>query len=817
LTAEQLRSALGASRVAVVTLDGAQPTWVDTAPRSPQELPQTLPAAPIFGRLRDSLGVFTTENPGEEADLAPLRTFLGRESRGLMIVPLAAGPELLALLFVNASGPSPFASAEIELARTISNQASIGLQNARLYQSTVRTAEQLSLLNESSAELGTSLDPDEIYESISRAASRLMPVDAFVISLLEPERAVVDAVYLMDRNHRLPSRRVRLGSGLGSEVITSGVPILLREAQAILDLDGGALGDGPAALSGVAVPMAIGNRVVGMLSARSHRANAYSDEDLRLLATLSNQAVVTIQNGRLFAETQRLAQELEQRVVDRTAELRREQQNTETLLRILTEVSASLDLDRALDRTLSLLNEAVRAEQGTIMLLNPDDNLLHYRAGFGYVSERQPGKGGLTLRIGEGLAGWVVQNREAALVDDLHQDQRWISSPSSSRDHRSAVVTPLMVADDVIGVLMVFSRAESYFTGESLTLVKAIANQVAAAINNARLYELIRDQAERLGIMLRNQQEEASRSQAILESVADGILVTNADNRISFVNSSVQQILGPQAGDLLDQPLERFSALFGDPGQAWVSAIRRWADAPALDAAGDTYADRVELGNNHIALVHLAPVIFEQDFLGTVSILRDITHEVEGDRLKSEFVATVSHELRTPMTAVKGYVEMLMMGAVGAVNENQAHFLEIVRSNIDRLNALVGDLLDVSRIESGKVTLSPEDVDMRVLVEEALGEVRQRAEQEKKPISFTAQTPRSAAWVLVDRERVRQILRTLLDNAYHYTPENGEVVVSVRSVPRRSELQVSVSDINFQIRFHLPNPRLAPCRCTDHG
>ena len=403
-------------------------------------------------------------------------------------------------------------------------------------------------------------------------------------------------------------------------------------------------------------------------------------EDLRLLSTLANQAVVTIQNGRLFAETQRLAQEFEQRVVERTAELRREQQNTETLLRILTEVSSSLDLDRALNRTLALLNEAVRAEQGTILLLSPDDNLLHYRAGFGYASDRGTGeRRGLTLRVGEGLAGWVVQNREAALVDDLRQDPRWVAAPGSSREHRSALVTPLMVADDVIGVLMVFSRTEAYFSGESLTLVKAIANQVAVAINNARLYELIRDQAERLGLMLRNQQEEASRSQAILESVADGVLVTSAENRISFVNTSVQNMLGPEAAELVGQPLDKFSSFFGEPGQAWVSAIYRWADAPALYAAGDTYAERVELGNSRIALIHLAPVILEEDFLGTVSILRDITHEVEVDRLKSEFVATVSHELRTPMTAIKGYVEMLMMGAVGAVNENQAHFLEIVR------------------------------------------------------------------------------------------------------------------------------------------
>jgi GAF domain-containing protein len=152
-----------------------------------------------------------------------------------------------------------------------------------------------------------------------------------------------------------------------------------------------------------------------MLSAQSYQTKAYTDEDLQLLSTLANQAVVAIQNGRLFAETQRLAQELERRVIERTAQLRREQQNTETLLRILTEVSSSLDLDRALNRTLSLLNEAIGAEQGTIMLLHPEDNLLHYRAGYGYLSDQaQQGGRGFSLKVGEGLAGWVVQNREAA-------------------------------------------------------------------------------------------------------------------------------------------------------------------------------------------------------------------------------------------------------------------------------------------------------------------------------------------------------------------------------------------------------------------
>jgi signal transduction histidine kinase len=192
-------------------------------------------------------------------------------------------------------------------------------------------------------------------------------------------------------------------------------------------------------------------------------------------------------------------------------------------------------------------------------------------------------------------------------------------------------------------------------------------------------------------------------------------------------------------------------------------------------------------------------VILEDDFLGTVSIVRDITHEVEVDRLKSEFVATVSHELRTPMTSIKGYVEMLLMGAAGAVNENQSHFLDIVNRNIDRLNTLVGDLLDVSRIESGKVTLSVQAVDLARVAADAIASFRKNAEEEGRPMTFTLKASRSLPPVLADEERLVQLVRNLLDNAYHYTPDHGSIEVHLRSFRKRNEVQVDVTDSGLGI------------------
>ena len=140
----------------------------------------------------------------------------------------------------------------------------------------------------------------------------------------------------------------------------------------------------------------------------------------------------------------------------------------------------------------------------------------------------------------------------------LINDPRWVKNSASSREHRSAIAMPLLVAEDVIGVLMVFHRKPSYFSGELLNMVKAIAGQVAVAINNAHLYELIRDQAERLGSMLRREQEDASRSQAILEAVADGVLVTGPNNRISFLNQSAADILDLEPGRIIGQSLDVF-------------------------------------------------------------------------------------------------------------------------------------------------------------------------------------------------------------------------------------------------------------------
>ena len=184
LTADELLKGLDVRRVSVVTFERGQAYWKITAPRMRTKLPRPLPDSPIFSRLRESLGIFNTDDVRNEPDLASLTEMLGENTSALLILPLVSGQNLTALVFAQMTGETRFGSNELEVARTITNQATIALENARLYQSTVRTAERFAILNEISSQVSASLDPEEVYIAVHKAAERLMPVESFVITLL---------------------------------------------------------------------------------------------------------------------------------------------------------------------------------------------------------------------------------------------------------------------------------------------------------------------------------------------------------------------------------------------------------------------------------------------------------------------------------------------------------------------------------------------------------------------------------------------------------------------------------------------------------
>jgi PAS domain S-box-containing protein len=487
-----------------------------------------------------------------------------------------------------------------------------------------------------------------------------------------------------------------------------------------------------------------------------------------------------------------LTPELENSSRDSTQELRLEHQRTETLLRIMTELSSSLDFESILQRTLEVLNEVIGASHATCMVLQPGNKKLRHLATVGYSNPLPPGGMPSVLNINQGLVGWILSNRQSVLIDDVLEDDRWIQLPNSWYHHRSAIGAPIIIGDQLLGVLLLYYPEVGKFSEEQLDLIQAAANQMAVAIKNAQLYHLTRDQKEELSALLKDQRIETSRSRSILEAIADGVLVTDQHGEITLFNHSAERMLELKRAEVIGRSIEHFSGLFDGVALAWMDTIKTWMQDPHSFNPMNTFSEQVSLESGNVLSVNLAPVMNNNEFYGTVSIFRDITHLIEVDRLKSEFVATVSHELRTPMTSIKGYVDILLMGVAGDLSQQQMRFLNVVQQNTERLTILVNDLLDLSRIEAGQVSLTFEPLDLRELIDEVMEEINRLTVAENKTMQFNIELAMELPRIKGDPERIRQILINLLGNAYHYTPSNGMVNLKAHRVGE--EIQVDIKD-----------------------
>ena len=706
-------------------------------------------------------------------------------------VPLVAKGELVGVIALEKKEPDFYSSEHLQAGTTFASQAAIALENARLFEESTRRAseldersQRLALLNRLSSELSGTLDINRILTITGQQlmeALHGMRVAAVMVSekggytLQSEVPAGPDA---LPKAWPKDSLLARLGESQG--IFSCADVDAEPEAEGLVELY-----LGPRQTKSFAIiPLVTAVKLHGWLIVQKGEIYRFSPSELELARTIANQAAIAIQTARLYQETLHLTEDLEKRVEERTAELRREHNNTETLLRIITELSNSLDLDHVINQALTVLNESIGAQQSIIYLPQTKRT---YQLGAPLATNQN----GSISKMAQEIARWVIRRRAPALVDDLAQDSRWKIHEDEPVAFSSLVAVPLILGEEILGVLLLLNEQRSAFIVEQLSLLEATARQFSVTLNNAELFSLIRDQAENLGGMLRTQQMEASRSRAILESVADGVLVTDSTSKITLCNASTERILDIKAEKVLTQPLDRFVGLFEKASRTWLQTIQKWTKDPRT-YQGETFAERLELDNGKVVAVTLAPVFFRNEFLATVSIFRDITHEVQVDRLKSEFIANVSHELRTPMTSIKGYVEVMLMGVTGQLNTQQERFLKIIKSNTERLNVLVNDILDVSRIESGRLILDYQLTDVSILARMIVDEYRRRSQDDSRPMEFSLEAAPDLPLVMADPVRLRQIISSLMSNGYNYTPNGGHIAIRLQMIG--DLLQVDVWD-----------------------
>lgn len=709
--------------------------------------------------------------------------------KSLLAVPFASGMVAGVLAVKDFEREGAFSEASLRVVNPLATQVAVAIENARLYNELEDRLSETTTLQEVSRVVNSALDLQEIFERVVRELAQAFHYPLIGLYTLEGAHLSLQASHGYGQTSAEVARPAA-GRGVVGRAAATGEPIFLPDVTQNRD-------EVPSQAwvrSEIAVPIIADDEVLGVLTVASGDDNPLDSNDLMLMRTFAAQVATAMSNANLYAQMVKLSAELEQRVEERTRELREERDRIDTLYRIALELTASLDLDMVLSRAMDLVGEAVGAETGVLFLVDPHSELLIHRASMQSSGPLPPGGRQIELRTDEGLAGWVLKHRESVIVNDVQSDPRWANIPGTEA-RRSLLGAPLIANDVVLGCLFFNSDTENAFHEGHLRLVEAAANQVAGSINNAELYRMIREQAERLGVMLRSQQTEAAKSQAILESVADGVMVTDQTGEIILFNAAAERSLGLSREQALGRPAVDLSGLYGAGAATWTQAIERWRSDP-LAYAGEFLSDQIEV-EDRIISVHVSPVLHGREYLGLVSVFRDITREVMADRIKSEFVARVSHELRTPMTSIKGYADLLLMGAAGEVTPDQRRFLETIKSNADRLSLLVNDLLDISRIEQGRIELDIQPVDLRELLDGVLDTFEGRMNQENRTLTLRAEVADDLPPVEVDFGRITQVVTNLVGNAYQYTPDEGRVTVRVSR--QDGGVQIDVKDTGIGI------------------
>ena len=343
---------------------------------------------------------------------------------------------------------------------------------------TPRTAsdtELLSTLSELGREVTSVLDLDELLAKIPSLIARLTQFSAFSVYLLDEKRQELRVAFATGYPEGVaPNLRLKVGQGVVGAAVQEGRPILVND----IHLEPRYRGPLRNMLSQLAVPMRRKGRVIGALNLLHEKANAFSAQEETILRQFAAYTAIAIENARLF--------ESEHHYID----------TLETLAEIGREMSSILDLDVLLTRIAGLTKRLIAYRTFGIFLLNKQTQVLEMKLAVRYGEEGTP----KSMRLGEGLVGWSAQHKEPVLVSDVSQDPRYLNLVP---DVKSELVIPMLIKDRCIGVFDLESPELDAFTKEHKELLTLLASQAAVAIENARLYEEVRRNEERIEKELR--------------------------------------------------------------------------------------------------------------------------------------------------------------------------------------------------------------------------------------------------------------------------------------------------------------------------
>ena len=440
-------------------------------------------------------------------------------------------------------------------------------------------------------------------------------------------------------------------------------------------------------------------------------------------------------------------------------------------------VTTSAELEATLRWFLRRVGMILQADKAVLMLYDQET---------GELMAQWPALGLTTdevdifrVRATQGISGQVFREGRPIITDDAMSDPRTVKENVALLKMHNALTVPLVIErkdaegqvleKTNIGVFHVFNkRGNQRFTEEDVTLLTALAKSAASVISSAKLYIAVSDEKREL--------------ERTLQGMLAGVFVVDSDERVRLMNSAARHIFGVPGEDGTGKP---FSQVVRDEGVHDLvrSCLKGNAEA---SAELSVYSPDERIYQVQTALLRGD----NGDVSGVVATLHDITELRGVERMKSEFVSTVSHELRTPLTSIKGFIRTLLEDTEGYYDrEMQTEFYRIIDSECDRLVRLISDLLNLSRIETGRaLELVLTEVAMGTTVDRIVESQRSYAANHEFDIVVQDDLPTITA----DQDKIEQVLTNLLSNAVKYSPDGGKIKIHTREVD--DHVAVSITD-----------------------
>lgn len=292
--------------------------------------------------------------------------------------------------------------------------------------------------------------------------------------------------------------------------------------------------------------------------------------------------------------------------------------------------------------------------------------------------------------------------------------------------------------------------------------------------------------------LLQIQEEEASKLAAILQSIADGVVVQDLQGNIAIMNPAAEQILAEMEQNVLQKSLQAVDQhkpveLTGS-GQS--NSLLQY-----LSGIDFRETRRFEAGQKMFSALSAPVMSSDNTKLGAVVVLRNVTREYESEKLKDDFITSISHELRTPLTAIKGYNDLLKITGTNQLDERQIEFIDTIGSNVDDLLEIIQQMLDLSQIDADNLGVDREPVNLTELIKEEV--VSWVDKMNERDMVFVTNLPDKNIWVEGDYNRLSRVVYNLIKNAHNYTLPGGRVAVTVSQ--RNSAVQVDVEDTGVGI------------------